>query len=236
VSSWQYSPGTSPYAYARPQVHPTRRFSTSSTEITHIVIAAIVLAVDFAIIRARFNSLTGNFPQLSYQFLIALAFGATAALTAFVFHELAHKFVAQSRGFWAEFRASPSGLVISLITALIGFLFAAPGATVVSGMNDRRDWGVTSLAGPLTNLFEGGAFMGAALVLFRFAPGSTLFLNLAFLAFFNGWFATFNLIPFGPLDGRKVLSWSAPTWVVSFVVSATLSLFAFAVYSNLLIL
>ncbi len=236
MSSWQYSPGGTPYVYARPQVRTAAPLSTSRTEITHVVVASIVLAIDIAIIRGRLFTLGGPPPALTSEVLDAIAFGAAAALTGFVFHELAHKIVAQRRGFWAEFRASPTGLVISFITALIGFLFAAPGATLVQGMSDRRDWGLTGLAGPATNLLEGGAFFGAALVFFHFQSYSSLVYDLMLLAFFNGWFATFNLIPVGPLDGRKVLTWSAPTWFLSFLVSGALAAVAFAVYYGYLLL
>ncbi len=221
----QWSPSATPFAYryAAPPAPPSGRISTSRREMTNILIAAAVLTFDIAYIELRTFVFGGV--------LAAVAFGATAALTGFVFHELGHKIAAQRRGYWAEFRMSWLGLGLSVFTSvLVGFLLAAPGATMVSGMADRRDWGRTSLAGPVVNLVEGGAFAAAGVALTAgnllgaFAP------YLLLLGFFNGWFATFNLVPLGPLDGRKVLSWSAPVWGVAFTVSAALAAGTFALF------
>ncbi|MCI4360605.1 MAG: hypothetical protein L3J91_02790, partial [Thermoplasmata archaeon] len=149
-------------------------------------------------------------------FEAGLGVAALAALTGFVAHEMAHKVVAQRQGFWAEFRMSPAGLLFSLATALIGFLFALPGATVIGGMGDVREWGRTSVAGPATNLVFGGAFLGAAFAVGQVWNAPDLWASLMFLAFVNGVFAAFNLLPFGPLDGRKVLRWSRAVWTLSF--------------------
>jgi Zn-dependent protease len=40
----------------------------------------------------------------------------------------------------------------------------------------------------------------------------------------NTWLALFNLIPFGPLDGAKILKWSKGIWLVS--IAAAGGLFA----------
>jgi Zn-dependent protease len=203
-----------------------RQVTTSTTEIAHLTIAYLVLSVDIALI-------AGPLPQIGSRGLLgvanfpaALAVGATAALTGFVAHEMAHKVVAQRYGFWAEFRLSPFGLLISFMTALFGFLFALPGATVVGGIGNEREWGRMSLAGPALNLAEGGAFAAAAVVMvaLRFPVAAEL---LFLLAFFNAWMAAFNLIPIGPIDGRKVFRWNRRVWVVFFVaaLAATAALY-----------
>jgi Zn-dependent protease len=229
MTGWPYPPPAS-YQYTPARPAASGRLSTSSTEITHLLIAAVVLTADITLISVRTFSIYGYASVTLSDLLVASAFGATAALTGFVFHELAHKVAAQRRGYWAEFRMSPMGLLFSIITSFFGFLFAAPGATVVQGMGDRRDWGWTSLAGPTTNLIEGGAFLGGALLVFELQASPVLLSYLLLLAFFNGWFATFNLIPFGPLDGRKVLGWSAGIWAAAFVVSAALAVSMFLLY------
>ncbi len=154
--------------------------------------------------------------------LTVVAVSALSALTAFVAHEMAHKIAAQRLGAWAEFRYSPLMLVFSLLISFaVGFLFAAPGATVVSGMSDRREWGRTSLAGPLSNIGFSAVFYAAAVA--TYAVGSAFFVPLLILAFFNGWFGTFNLIPFGVLDGAKVFAWSKAAWVGALVPAAILA-------------
>ncbi len=118
---------------------------------------------------------------------------------------------------------SPTGLAFSVLTATFGFLFAAPGATVVGGMNNLREWGRTSLAGPMTNLaFSAVFFVGA--VATSAAHLSTVVIGaFLWLTFFNGWFATFNLIPFGPLDGAKVMRWSPMTWIGAIVICGVMT-------------
>lgn len=195
------------------------RLSTSPTEVVHVTIAFLVLTFDLALVEGflRVRAVPGGVG--ANVLLAGLGFAAVAALTGFVAHEMAHKVAAQRYGFWAEFRMSPVGLLLSLVTAYAGFLFAAPGATVVNGMGDVREWGRTSLAGPALNLVEGGASLGLAVGLFEWTRDANLWSLLLLLAFFNGWFAAFNLIPFGPLDGRKVLRWSGVVWALSFALA-----------------
>ncbi len=200
---------------------PTFRLTTSRTELLHLAIAFAVLTIDIAFVRTRisiFSSPAGVAEGVP-GFVDSLGVAALAALTGFVAHELAHKVVAQRQGFWAEFRMSPAGLFFSIATALFGFLFALPGATVIGGMGDVREWGKTSIAGPSVNLAFGGAFLGTGLLVGWFALSPMLWGSLLFLAFVNGIFAAFNLLPFGPLDGTKVLRWSRSLWTLAFGLS-----------------
>ena len=70
--------------------------------------------------------------------MIALTYLVIALLTVgigLVLHELAHKFAAIKYGFWAEFRKSNFMLLVAIaLAALVGFVFAAPGATVISSV------------------------------------------------------------------------------------------------------
>lgn len=199
---------------------PTR--ATSRTEVIHIVIAFLVLTFDLVIILNGRGLLVGAgstslfAPVPLSLFLLALA----AALTGFIAHEMAHKLAARRLGYWAEFRMWPFGLILSVVTSLSGVLFAAPGATMVSGMapSDRENWGRTGVAGPISNLLFAAGFYAAALGSFRFS--STTSNALLFLAMINTLFATFNLLPLGPLDGAKVLRWGPGRWVMAFVVAA----------------
>ena len=62
---------------------------------------------------------------------LPMAFGAV--MTAFLLHELAHKWMAQQYGCWAEYRGNRNGLLFALLMSSFGFLLAAPGAVMVSG-------------------------------------------------------------------------------------------------------
>ncbi len=201
------------------------RVTTSRRELTHIGVAFAVLTFDLIVLLSGSTLLAGGGArQLVHAFTPAgIGTAAAATFTGFVAHELAHKVVAQRRGFWAEFRAWPMGLVYSVVTAFLGVIMAAPGATVVGGMSplDRASWGRTSLAGPMTNLGFGLAFFAGAVGAYR--VGSWLFPYLLLLAFFNAWFGAFNLIPAGPLDGAKVVRWNRGVWAAAIAATGLLA-------------
>ncbi|MCI4331133.1 MAG: metalloprotease [Thermoplasmata archaeon] len=210
--SSQYTFGSTP--------RPTRGVSTSPTEVAHVTIAFLVLTFDLMVVGGALTP--GDFGTVQLATLLPfLVFGLVAAASGFVAHEMAHKITAERYGFWAEFRLSASGLLLSVVTALFGFIFAAPGATVVGGMGDAREWGRTSLAGPLVNLVEATAFLGAGGAVASLTHSSSYWPFFLLLAFINAWFATFNLVPLGPLDGRKVYRWDPRVWVVSIAASAS---------------
>ncbi len=193
------------------------RVTTSKKELLQICLAAAVLTVDIALLLSEHTFLFDYQPS---RFVAAftlnwVALAAVAVLTGFVAHEMAHKVVAQRLGFWAEFRMWPVGLALSLVTAIGGFLWAMPGATMVGGIpeSDRTDWGRTGLAGPVTNFAFASVFLAAAFG--AAALGGSADYWLLYLATINGWFGTFNMIPFGPLDGRKVLRWRWTIWAVA---------------------
>ena len=91
---------------------------------------------------------------------------------------------------------------------------------MVDGMDprDRRGWGLTGVAGPVSNLLFAAGFYGASLATFALASDASA--ALLFLAMINTLFATFNLLPIGPLDGAKVLRWGVARWAVAFLVAA----------------
>ena len=205
---------------------------TSPTELTHIAIAYVVITVDLVIILSgrgfvQGGTVSGLIAPLSvYYVLLAVA----AALTGFIAHEMAHKFVARRLGYWAEFRVWPMGLILSLVTSVAGVLFAAPGATMVEGMDSRdlRRWGQTGLAGPASNLLFAGVFYAASMLTFSLGP--VVFGALLFLVWINALFATFNLLPFGLLDGAKVFYWSFGRWAAAFAVSAAFLVLSYAAF------
>ncbi len=213
---------------------PLSTHPTSRTELIQVTIAFLVLTGDlFIILSGRDLLETGTLsgllaPVALYYVLLAVA----AALTGFIAHEMAHKLVARRLGYWAEFRIWPMGLLLSIITSVGGVLFAAPGATMVEGMDprDRRGWGETGVAGPVSNLLFAAGFYGASLVTFHL--GSSASGGLLFLAMINTLFATFNLLPLGILDGAKVFRWGAGRWAVSFAVAAAFLAVSFTAYKS----
>jgi Zn-dependent protease len=206
---------------------------TSPTEVAHIAFAFVVLTADLVVILSGRGLLEGGTlsgllaPVPLFWLLLAIAAGSTG----FIAHEMAHKLAARRLGYWAEFRIWPTGLLLSLVTSLAGFLFAAPGATVVEGMGptDVQGWGRVAVAGPVSNLLFAAGFYSASLATF----GSDWITGeaLLFLAMINTLFATFNLLPIDPLDGAKVLRWGVGRWIATFAVAvATLAVASTAFY------
>ncbi len=176
---------------------------TSKTELLHLAIATLLVT-------AVGLSLNG-YRHFSWQFLAIF-------ISAFLVHELAHKFLAQYYGSWAEFRAQISGLLITAISALpiMPFKFIAPGAVMV-GLSDGNKFGRVALIGPLTNLVMGFSFLLLSLFNGSYSPYFTIG------ASFNGWIAMFNLIPLGVLDGQKIFDWNKIAWGIT--MAAAMGLF-----------
>ena len=135
-----------------------------------------------------------------------LKFATLVAAPGVVLHELAHKFVAMGYGANATFQIFPLGLALGVVLKLINspFLIIAPGGVFIGGLlgNDFA-YRVTALAGPLVNLL---LFVVAYLML-NYRKNLSRFEH-------SFWFLTkqinlilfiFNMLPFGPLDGAKVL-------------------------------
>lgn len=201
------------------------RISFSATEVFHLAVSVVVLSYAFSILFAGSGDGPGG---LDIRALVpeplALVSAFVAVASGFVLHELAHKIVAQRYGHWAEFRAHFPGLGISLlIAAFFHILFAAPGAVVIQGRVTPRENGLISLVGPGTN------FVVAVVCLpfFAFKVNADDFMTTLFgtVASINALLAVFNLLPFGPFDGRKVLRWNAPVYVVTAALSVALFVF-----------
>lgn len=184
----------------------------SSIELRDIIISILVLCVVFA------------YPEILSDlsfFLVSLA----AVGLAFMGHELCHKYAAMRHGFWSEYRMWPQGIMMAMLFALAtngAVIFAAPGAVYFSsGMSrrpKRRELIEISMAGIAFNV-----------VLMWVCAAASLFTGLyifGYMAFINGWLAIFNLLPFGGLDGHKLLRLDKSIWgalfslaVAGFVVS-----------------
>ncbi len=207
--SWQTPEAPSPYT------QPRQGRIFSGIEIRDILVAWLALGFAFAISASSRTGLFGvglDVSSLTYYFLLAIL----TVGPGFVFHELSHKFVAQRYGFWAEFRMWPMGLLLALVTSLLGFIFAAPGATYISGMNiTKSENGKISLAGPLVNVVIAALFLPMAL----FGHGFEAEIG-GFGSYINIFLALFNLLPIGPLDGSKVFRWNFPVWLVMFLALA----------------
>jgi Zn-dependent protease len=181
---------------------------TSPTEIRDLIKAWAAVSVAFGIALAGFS--------FSFGFLFAVAIAAITVGVGFLCHEMAHKFVAQRYGCVAEFRAFDMLLLLSVVTAFFGFIFAAPGAVMIAGHVTRKENGLISVVGPWTNLVIALVFLG----LWQVLPGLGLVWGYGFQI--NTWLALFNMIPFWIFDGSKVFAWNP--WVWGATVAVTVGL------------
>ncbi len=184
----------------------------TKNEIIDLAIADIALSIAFAVVLSGFTNVLYYLPITLF-----------AVTVSFILHEYMHKIVAQHFGAIAAFKRSDIGIVIALLTSFFGFLMAMPGATMIyTDSFTKKENGVVSLAGPLTNLL---IFSIVFLLLF-FLPIKNTYLEIAlsFAAFINLWLAYFNMLPIYPLDGSKVLSWNKPLYCVVLVVIVLLLL------------
>ena len=189
-------------------------------EVGQILVAWIVLSLAISV-----SYLGGLFEGTGDAYGIAAAFIATA--TAFVFHEMGHKFVAMRLGYVAHFKVWAWGLALTLITAVVSqgtFMFGAPGAVYIAPAfaagyhaygrysggprSEDRDNMLISAAGPGTNLAFGIFF----LALLIFGPAAGFVQTVASYGFtLNVGLGAFNMLPIPPMDGYKIFKGSIPT-------------------------
>jgi Zn-dependent protease len=149
---------------------------------------------------------------LPLSFVTILLITAFTAGLGVILHELAHRVVARYFGATAHFVANDAMLVISVLVAFSGFLFAAPGAVWHSGWLTKRQSGLIAAAGPVTNMVLALLFLGA-LAVARYVTDSPVIIYSLLLGFsINGVLGLFNMLPFGPIDGAKILNWSGPAF------------------------
>lgn len=200
---------------------PGLRFS--GREVRDLIVAWLALGVAFTVFFAGGGGgvsrlLDGGPGTLALAFAVALL---TAGI-GFLLHELAHKIVAVRFGNVAAFRADYGMLFLAVMSAFLGFLFAAPGAVHHRGRLTDRQHGLVALAGPVTNLLLSALFVVVVALGVSLDSGLVVFVGERGLAI-NLFLAAFNLIPFGALDGRTVLSWSKVVWVLSFFPSTAIT-------------
>jgi len=195
----------------------------SGRELRDLAVAWVVLGVAFAIFFAGGGSRALSM-LLGAGLIRPLVVSLVTAGLGFLLHELAHKVVAVRFDQIAEFRADYGMLFLAVMSALVGFLFAAPGAVHHRGRLTEREHGLIALAGPVTNgllalvfapVYVAGLLVGSPLL--SLVGGRGVAINL--------FLAAFNLVPFGALDGRTVLDWSTVVFLLTFVPSAVVTVY-----------
>lgn len=190
-------------------------FEFKVNEIRNLTISALVLAFAF------------SFREFSFSLNYLLPFSKALLIIgiAFLCHELSHRTMGRSFGAYSVYKLWLPGIFLAILLAIVSkgsIIFAAPGFVQLQHIREKRwsseslimrnkDRGMVSLSGPLSNI---------VLALIFFAVYSIFnFQIFSYASLINLWLAFFNLLPFKPLDGSKVITWDRKIWLLSFVVS-----------------
>ena len=185
-------------------------FSSSPTEKRDLIIGTSI----FVLVEMSFAIYYTNT-------LIELLILGILTIPLWLFHELAHKFVAQGNGLISDFRLDPNMALFSLFSILLPIKIIAPGVVLSSGEYRLDTAGRISIAGPLTNILIGGIF----LVFSAFMPVNWAVVIFSLVSYFSFYLAWFNMLPFNGLDGAKVLRWSQSIFILVFSLSTVTWLF-----------
>jgi len=197
-------------------------------ELNDLLIAWLGISVCFTIILGGYSLLLGDLipiikgeiPFSFISFLTLLFVSLIVTGSSFILHELAHKYVAIYYGAKARFVMWIQYIVGAIfVSFFLGFIFIAPGAVYIYGKQvSIKENAIISLAGPLTNIIVAFLFLVSAL----FGMPS-LIVALGFQI--NLWIAFFNLLPIGPLDGKKIMMWSPLIWGIMIAIPVVIIFF-----------
>jgi len=214
----------------------------SRREEADLFVAWVAISLAFTIIFITPNGLLST--NFRIEPLTALLYFVISLVTVgigFILHEMAHKFTAMKFGYYAEFRKDNMMLLVAIaLAAVVGVVFAAPGATVIYNNSidgrgiSRQENGKISAAGPIVNLILCIPFAG---LLIYGGTGAGLAGNLFSVIGMiglqvNAMIAAFNMLPVSVLDGKKVFAWNKGVFVV-LIVAAFGALIA-SVYPSIL--
>jgi len=192
-------------------------YAHSTDELRDLIVSILVLGFVFTL--ALFSG--GNpiryvlDPSFLPHFLIATALAGVSLLAK----ELAQKATTRALEAHATYELWSPGIVISLLSSLLGVAFTAvSGVTIASESTERygrwqvnlsvQQLGIIGAIGPLMCLSLGMAF----LMLRTLSPmvlGESLFVVAAEI---NAYLALFSMVPLRPVDGAKVLRWNMAIW------------------------
>ena len=209
-----------------------RNLQLSGPELSALGVAWIIFILAFipqALISGILSIVPGE-SLLSPAAAMQYSFIAFAIGGAFILHELGHKFAAQRFKARAQFRLDRFGMLITVISIMLGFYLLVPGATLWQSDLAQYDniRGRVAVSGPIINLILGCLSLGCIgiglttasmnlttatqqglLVVFEWMA-----LNFGYISFFlNVYLGIFNLIPFWILDGKKILDWNEFVWI-----------------------
>ena len=208
-------------------MEPPKKIRFSKKELQDLFLAMVIISVAFAIALSTPSGY--GIAAIDWAFFpLSLLISFLAIGSGFILHELGHKFLAIRYGAWAEFRAWMMGLMMALMMAvLVGVVFAAPGAVYIAGNITQEQNGKISAMGPMINMTFAVIFFPLG-----FLTTGILYTICFYIYYINAFLGVFNLLPFGPLDGAKILRWNVPVFIA--LLGAAIALLVPAFIPNFL--
>ena len=166
------------------------------------------------------DALSAWFAQLEFGPLLDILLAGAVALVCITFHEVCHGLAALALGDTTAKRAGrltlnpmkhvdPFGLLL-LVTAKVGWAKPVP-IDPRHFKNPKVGMAITAIAGPLSNV----VLSALAAALYTVTMFYAVYLNLPlpdwistffyYMFYISAGLAVFNILPFPPLDGSKVL-------------------------------
>ncbi len=185
-------------------------------EATHIVLSVLLVSLVGL-------SLIGYDVLFRINLYIIIVYITGFALS-YLMHELAHRIVARRNNVRAYFKLDPVGSMLTLVSAIpmLPIKFISPGAVVLAAPTTLKVIGSTAFWGPATNIIISTVLYILSIISAPVLLSPWLSSILLILSKFNAFIAFFNLLPFGPLDGLKIIRWSLPRWAVAIALSIVL--------------
>ena len=177
-------------------------------------------------LRYILSYMSGNGDPLEFILMICVTVFVT--LCCLPVHEAAHAWMAEKLGdstgrLSGRITLSPFShlsLMGTIMLFLFGFGYAKPVPVNIRNFKKRKLYmGLTALAGPVSNLLLAIIFIIIGYICALFSPvageqavsvgeiASMFFINVGY---YNICLAVFNLIPFPPLDGSRILTMFLP--------------------------
>jgi len=177
-------------------------FQFSKEEVYDLIISVLFTAIIFLLPVTVFSPVSILIKFITITIIVS---------SAFVTHELAHKFVGIKNGFFARYKMYMSSTLMSFFISALTFFqikFVATGAVEIyptEYSNFEKLWEIAA-AGPTTNLLVG--WIG---VIGLLLTKMSIFYLIAVINFYIG---LFNMIPIPPLDGSKVIRDNPMAYVI----------------------
>lgn len=199
-------------------------------ELRDLIVSTIALGFAFTL------AIFGGSDKFSYvlepRFISAFLLTTVIVGLSLVAKEMSQKGTARALESHATYEMWSPGIIISILSSFLGIVFAAVGGMrLASEYTERagrwqinlspKQMGIIASIGPLMSLSIGMSLLMLSPVL----PTFGLERNIYFIgAEINALIALFSMVPFGPVDGNKVLRWNITIWL--FIAGMSLAVFA----------